>query len=57
MSKNIMEAEWPQMASKYGAYALRAGLARLYARMRIYTPTRSGTRTHARASTHTQTNM
>ena len=47
--------------SQYGAYALRAGLARLDARIRMHTPTRPGTnmhaRTHARASMHTQTNM
>ena len=46
------------MTSQFGAYALRAGLARLYARTRMYTPTRRGTqcthaRTHAQAYTHT----
>jgi hypothetical protein len=55
LSKNIVQTEKPQMTSLYGAYALRAGLARLYARKRIHTPTRSGThieaRTHARACT------
>jgi hypothetical protein len=35
------------MTSQYGEYAYRAGLSRLYARMRIHTPTRSGTHTHA----------
>jgi hypothetical protein len=30
----------PQMTSQYGTYALRAGLARLYARMCIHTPMR-----------------
>jgi hypothetical protein len=39
------------MTAQYGAYVLRAGLARLYARIRMYTPTCSETRTHAR--THT----
>ena len=33
MSKNIMETEGPQKTSQYGACALRAGLAKLYARM------------------------
>jgi hypothetical protein len=32
MSKNIVETNEPQMTSQYGAYALRAGFARLYAR-------------------------
>jgi hypothetical protein len=44
------------MTSQYGAYALRAGLARLYAHMRMHTPTRSGThmraRMQAQACTH-----
>jgi hypothetical protein len=58
MSKNVVDTEGPQMTSQYGAYALRAGLRRLYARMRIHTPTSSGTqRTHAQASMHAQTNM
>ena len=35
MLKNVVETEGPQMTSQYGAYALRAGLARLYARMRM----------------------
>jgi hypothetical protein len=60
MSKNVVETERPQMTSQYGANALRAGLPRLYARMRMHTPTRPGTHmyswTHARASMHTQTN-
>jgi hypothetical protein len=42
----------PQMTSQYGAYALHAGLARLHAPMRIHTPTRQGTRTHARKQTN-----
>ena len=36
------------MTSQYGAYALRAGSARLYARTRMHTPTRPGTHMHAR---------
>jgi hypothetical protein len=52
MSKNMVDTEGPQMTSQYGAYALGAGLATLYARMRLHTPTRSGTHMHAR--THTQ---
>jgi hypothetical protein len=47
-----METERPQMTSQAGAYALRTGLARLYARMRMPTPTPSGVRTHAQACTH-----
>jgi hypothetical protein len=54
MSKNIVETEGLRMTSQYGAYALRAGLARLYARMRMHTATRSGNHMHARM--HTQTN-
>jgi hypothetical protein len=42
MSKNIVETEGPQMTSQHGTYALRAGLARLYARMCMNTPTRPG---------------
>jgi hypothetical protein len=49
------------MTSQYGAYTSRAGLARPYARIRMHTPTRTGThmhaRTHARSRRHTQTNM
>jgi hypothetical protein len=41
------------MASQYGTYALRAGLARLYTDMRMHTPTRPGTHMHARANMHT----
>jgi hypothetical protein len=57
MSKNVVETEGPQMTSQYGAYALRAGLARLYVRMHMHTPTRSGTHTHACTSMHAQANM
>ena len=46
MSKNV-ETEGQQM-SQYGAYALRAELARLYTLMRMHTPTLPGTRMHAR---------
>jgi hypothetical protein len=55
MSKNVVETEGPQMTSQYGAYALRAGLARLYARMRMrmHTPKRLGTTIHARKQAHT----
>ena len=46
------------MTSQYGAYALRTGLARLYARMRMHTPTRPGIpRTHARTRKHAYTNQ
>ena len=45
------------MTSQYGVYALNAGLARLHARMDLYTPTHPGTNMHARASMHTQTSM
>ena len=38
------------MTSQYGAYALHAGLARLYARMRVHTPTRPGTHMHAQTN-------
>jgi hypothetical protein len=43
------------MTSQYGAYALHAGLARLYARMQMHTPTRSGTHMHARTDKHAHT--
>jgi hypothetical protein len=36
MWKIVVETEEPQMTSQYGAYALRAGLARLYARKRMH---------------------
>jgi hypothetical protein len=52
MSKNWVETEGPQMTSQHGAYTLRSGLARLYARMRMRTSTRPGNRTHAQACTH-----
>jgi hypothetical protein len=43
------------MTSQYGAYALRAGLARLYVRMRMHTPTHSGTHMHTRTRKHAYT--
>jgi hypothetical protein len=36
------------MTSQYGAYALRAGLARLHALIRMHTLTRPATNMHAR---------
>ena len=56
VSKNIVEEKGPQMTSRYGAYALHAGLARLHVRMRMHTPTLSGTHMHARTRMRTQTN-
>jgi hypothetical protein len=55
MSDNIVETEWPQMTSQYDAYALRAGLARLYARMRTHTHTCSGTHIHGGTHKHAHT--
>ena len=52
MSKNLVETEGPQMTSQHGAYALRAGLAKLHVRMRMHTSTCPGTHIHAR--THMQ---
>ena len=43
------------MTSQYGAYALRAGLARLYARIRMHKPTRPGTHMHACTRKHEHT--
>jgi hypothetical protein len=57
MSKNIVETEGPQMTSQYGANALRAGLARLLARMRMRTPTRPRTHMHARTRKHAHTDQ
>jgi hypothetical protein len=57
MSKNIMETEQLQMTSQYGAYALRTGLARLYARTRMHTPTRPGNHVHARKRMHAHTDQ
>jgi hypothetical protein len=55
MSKILGETEGPQITSQYGSYALRAGLARLHARMRMHTPTRLGTHLHARTLKHAYT--
>ena len=54
MSKYVVETEGLQMTSQYGAYALRAGSARLHARMRMHTPTLPGTHMdkHAQTCTH-----
>ena len=54
MPKNMVETKGPQITSKYGAYALHSGLARLHERMHMHTPPRPGThaRTHAKARTH-----
>jgi hypothetical protein len=53
----MVETEGPQMTSQYGAYALRAGLERLYARMGMHTPTRPGTYMHARKRKHAHTDQ
>jgi hypothetical protein len=45
------------MTSQHGAYALRGGLARLYARIRMHTPTRPGTHMHARTRKHAHTDQ
>jgi hypothetical protein len=53
MSTNMVDPEGSHMTSQYGAYELHAGLARLHARTRMYTPTRPGTRMYACARVHT----
>ena len=61
----MVEPERPQMTSEYGAHELHAGYARLNARTRMHTLTRSGARKHARkqarrracAYIHIHTNM
>jgi hypothetical protein len=55
MSKNLVETEGTQMTSQHGAYALRAGIASPYARMRIHKPKLSGTHMHARTRKHAHT--
>ena len=50
MSKNLVETKGPQMKSQYGAYTLRAGLARLYAH--AHAPRYPHACTHAQAYTH-----
>jgi hypothetical protein len=57
MSTNMMEPEGPQMTSQYGAYALRAGLARLRARMRVHTPTLPCTHMHERTQKQAHTDQ
>jgi hypothetical protein len=52
MTKNVVEIEGPPVTSKYGAYALLAGLARLYERMRMHTRTLLDTYMHAGTHTH-----
>ena len=52
MLRNVVETQGPQITSQYGAYALHAELARLHAFMRMHTPTRPGTHTHARTDDH-----
>ena len=51
--KNVMKTERPQMTSQYGECALHAGIVRLHAFMRNYTPTRPGTYMRARTHAHT----
>jgi hypothetical protein len=57
MSKNVVETEGPQMMSQHGACTLHAGLARLYARMCMHTPTRPGTHMHACTCKHAHTDQ
>jgi hypothetical protein len=45
------------MTSQYGAYTSRAGLTRLYACMRMHTPTHPETHMHARKSKHAHTDQ
>jgi hypothetical protein len=45
------------MTSQLGAYALRAGLARLYTRMRTRTSSRADNHTHARTRKHAHTDQ
>ena len=45
------------MTSQHGAYALRAVLARLHARLRMETSTRPGTHMHARTRKHAHTDQ
>jgi hypothetical protein len=57
MSKNVVDTEGPEMTSEHGAYALHAGLARPYARMRVHTPMRPGNDMHARRHEHAHTDQ
>jgi hypothetical protein len=52
-----MVTEGPQMTSQYGAYALRAGLPKLYARMRMHSPKRPGIHMHTRTGKHAHTDQ
>jgi hypothetical protein len=45
------------MTSQHGAYALRAGLARLHALTRMHTPTRPATHMPARMREHAHTDQ
>ena len=45
------------MTSQYGAYVVHAALARLYARMRMHTPTRLGKHMHPRTLKHAHTDQ
>ena len=53
----MVQTEGPQMTSQYDAYALHAGLARVYARMRMHTFTRKGNHMHARTRKHAHTDQ
>jgi hypothetical protein len=46
--RNMWEIQGSQMTSQLGACALCAGLARLYARIRMHIPTRPDNHMHAR---------
>jgi hypothetical protein len=52
MLKNVVKPERPQITSQYGAYALHAGLTRLYERIRMHTLTRPGIYMHASTHAH-----
>jgi hypothetical protein len=45
------------MTSQYGAYALRAGLAKLYASMRMHTPMRPSTHLYVHTRKHAHTDQ
>jgi hypothetical protein len=52
MWQNVAVTEGPQMTSQHGAYALRAGLAKLHTLMRMHTPTGPDTQIHALTHAH-----
>ena len=56
MTKTV-ETEGLEMTSQYGAYALRAGLARLHACMRMHTPTCPCTHMHALTPSNAHTDQ